>query len=250
MTPARTSTALRVQGLVKHFRAHQAVNDLSFEIERGEIVGLIGPNGAGKSTTMKIITGQVLPDSGQIFIGDCELNAAPREARLRTGYVPQTVQLYPFLTGREHLEFVAGIKGLPTEGLGGLLDETLERFALTRAQHQMAREYSDGMARKLAIALALLGDPALLVLDESLTGLDPRAAAEVKETIRSQSTRGTAILLVSHMLEVVERLCTRVLIMSHGSFVAELDRHELDALHASGRSLEDLFLEKTASFPA
>ena len=238
--------ALEVRGLVKRFRSNTAVDQVDLEVRPGEVVGLIGPNGAGKSTTMKIITGQMLADDGHVRIGGCDVRQSPREARLRTGYVPQDIQLYPFLTGREHLEFVAGVKGIELGSAASQIDEELERFALTDAQHRMTREYSEGMARKLAISLALLGDPALLVLDESLTGLDPRAAAEVKATIATQSGRGTAVLLVSHMLEVLERICTRILVMDRGKLVAELKEPALRELLASGRTLEEFFLANTS----
>jgi ABC-2 type transport system ATP-binding protein len=237
--------ALSLSGLSKRFRNNVAVDDVAFEVRPGEVVGLIGPNGAGKSTTMKIITGQLLADQGQVLIDGSDVREESRIARLKTGYVPQEIHLYPFLTGREHMEFVAGVKGLDAQGATALIDQELERFGLHEAQHRMAREYSEGMARKLSIALALLGDPALLVLDESLTGLDPRAAAEVKATINSQRERGTAILLVSHMLEVLERICTRVLVMDRGKLVAELQQSELHQLLASGTTLEEFFLEHT-----
>jgi ABC-2 type transport system ATP-binding protein len=234
-----------VSALVKRFRLTTAVDQISFQVRPGEVLGLIGPNGAGKSTAMKIITGQLLADQGDVRIGGCDIRETPRQARLRTGYVPQDIQLYPFLTGREHLEFVAGVKGLETRGASDLIDGELARFALGEAQHRMAREYSEGMARKLAISLALLGDPALLVLDESLTGLDPRAAAEVKATIASQRERGTAILMVSHMLEVLERICTRILVMDRGKIVAELEEPALKSLLDGGGTLEEFFLAKT-----
>ena len=237
--------ALNVRELSKHFRTNTAVDTVSFDVSPGEVVGLIGPNGAGKSTTMKIITGQLLSDSGTVCVDGSDVRIESRKSRLRTGYVPQEINLYPFLTGREHMEFVAGVKGLDLRKQPDLIDNELSRFGLEEAQHRMAREYSEGMSRKLSIALALLGDPALLVLDECLTGLDPRAAAEVKATIASQRERGTAILLVSHMLEVLERICTRILVMNRGKLVAELRESEIKALLASGGTLEEYFLQHT-----
>ena len=239
------SVALSVHELTKHFRTNTAVDAVSFQVNPGEVVGLIGPNGAGKSTTMKIITGQLLADSGVVRVDGSDVRIESRKARLRTGYVPQEISLYPFLTGREHMEFVAGVKGIELSEHPTLIEDELTRFGLHEAQHRMAREYSEGMSRKLSIALALLGDPALLVLDECLTGLDPRAAAEVKSTINAQRQRGTAILLVSHMLEVLERICTRILVMDRGKLVAELDEEGLKACLTSGMTLEDYFLKYT-----
>ena len=240
-----SGAALTVHGLVKRFRNTVAVDDVSFAISPGEIVGLIGPNGAGKSTTMKIITGQLLSDGGTVLVDKANVRMESRTARLRTGYVPQELSLYPFLTGREHMEFVAGVKGLDLEKLPNLIETELARFGLAEAQHRLTREYSEGMARKLSIALALLGDPALLVLDECLTGLDPRAASEVKTTLATQKERGTAILLVSHMLEVLERICTRILVMNRGKIVSELSEKQLGDLLASGTTLEQHFLQHT-----
>jgi len=237
---------LAVSNLRKRFSTNTAVDTVSFEVSPGEVVGLIGPNGAGKSTTMKIITGQLLSDAGSVCVDGSDVRTESRKARLRTGYVPQEINLYPFLTGREHMEFVAGVKGLDIKAQPELIESELTRFGLAEAQHRMAREYSEGMARKLSIALALLGDPALLVLDECLTGLDPRASAEVKATIASQRERGTAVLLVSHMLEVLERICTRILVMDRGQLVAELVGDELKTLLASGATLEEYFLQHTS----
>jgi ABC-2 type transport system ATP-binding protein len=161
-----------------------------------------------------------------------------------TGYVPQDIALYPFLTGRETLEMVAAIREI--KDAGPLIDNLLARFRLTEAQHRMTREYSEGMARKLSICTSLIGSPTLLVLDESLNGLDPRAASEVKAVIREELARGTAIVLVSHILDILERLCHRVVLIDSGRVVSTLDRDALDALANSGTSLETYFIEHTA----
>lgn len=234
---------LVVEDLRKSWRKVPALDGVSFEIAAGEVVGLVGPNGAGKSTTAKAITGQILPDSGTVRLDGLRIDASPLEARRRTGYVPQRLDLYPFLTGREVLEFVASVRELDAGRSKSRIDELLGRFALTDAQHRLAREYSDGMVRKLAVAAALLGDPALLVLDESLTGLDPRATAEVKSVVREVSAAGTAVLFVTHDLPVLERIATRVLVMDRGRVVRRLERADLDRLPGT---LEDVFLEATS----
>ena len=238
---------LQVTGLVKRFRGKEAVAGVDFSIGSGELVGLIGPNGAGKSTTVKMITGQLLADEGAILIGGQNLRQEPTAARRLTGYVPQDVVLYPFLTGREVLQFVAKVHELSDEVAGTRIDGLLARFQLVGSQHKMTREYSEGMARKLAIAVALMGEPQLVVLDESLNGLDPRAAAEVKAIVREQVEAGKSVLWISHMLEVVERLATRVVAMDQGKIVGEWSRSELDAELSAGKTLEDLFLEHTAT---
>lgn len=238
---------LEVVGLEKAFRHHKAVDGVSFHAAPGELVGLIGPNGAGKSTTVKILTGQLLPDAGTVTIGGTDIAKDPIAGKRLTGYVPQDVELYPFLTGRELLELVASIRGLDDAQAAPEIVELLERFRLTSAAHRMTREYSEGMQRKLAICAALLGRPRLLVLDESLNGLDPRATAEVKAVVREELGRGAAVLLVSHILDVLERLCTRVVLIDRGRVVGSLDRPALDALGTRGETLEDYFIANTSA---
>jgi ABC-2 type transport system ATP-binding protein len=243
-----TDTVLTISGLEKRFRSLVAVDGVGFSVRRGELVGLIGPNGAGKSTTVKILTGQLMADAGEVRVLGVDIAKDPLAAKRSVGYVPQELSLFPFLTGREVLELVAAARGLssaPSE-LGPVLDGLLARFGLTAAQHRMTREYSEGMARKLSICAALVGAPPLLVLDESLNGLDPRAAAEVKAVIREELARGTAIVLVSHILDVLERLCTRIVLIDAGRVVQTLDRPALDALSARGETLESFFIEHTA----
>lgn len=236
---------LAVRGLRKAYRATLAVEDASFEVAPGELCGVIGPNGAGKSTIARMLTGQILPDAGEVSIDGHRIDREPLVARRLTGYVPQELSLYPFLTGRETLAFVGAVRGLARPELDATLDALLARLGLTAAQHRMAREYSEGMARKLAIGCALLGDPPLLVLDESLNGLDPRAAAELKEVLRERVAGGATVLLVSHELDVLERLCTSIVLIDGGRVTDTLDRPALDAMRAQGRSLEAFFLERT-----
>lgn len=244
-----TDTVLTISGLEKRFRSLVAVDGVGFSVRRGELVGLIGPNGAGKSTTVKILTGQLMADSGEVRVLGVDIGKDPLAAKRAVGYVPQELSLFPFLTGREVLELVAAARGLPEAGIGPVLDGLLGRFGLTAAQHRMTREYSEGMARKLSICAALVGAPPLLVLDESLNGLDPRAAAEVKAVIREELARGTAIVLVSHILDVLERLCTRIVLIDAGRVVQTLDREALDALTARGETLESFFIEHTVAVP-
>ncbi len=236
---------LRVRGLVKRFRRVEAVSGLDLEIAPGELVGLIGPNGAGKSTTVKVATGQLVADAGEVQVAGVDVGRAPIEALRRTGYVPQRVHLFPFLTGREVLEFVAAARGIPEATASARMEELLARFHLTDAQHRLTREYSDGMARKLAVAAALLDEPPLLVLDEALTGLDPRAVAEVKEVLAERRARGAAVLVVSHLLDSLERIASRVVLIDHGKTQATLNRADLDAMAARGETLERFFLAHT-----
>lgn len=240
-----SAPVLEISQLQKSFRGLKAVDDLSLKVYPGELVGLIGPNGAGKSTTVKILTGQLLADGGHVLVGGHDISQDPLAAKRFTGYVPQELSLYPFLTGREVLELVAQIRGLSPSETQTAIDSLLQRFRLTEAQHRMTREYSEGMARKLSICAALMGSPPLLILDESLNGLDPRASAEVKSLIREELARGTAIVLVSHILDILERLCTKVVLIESGRVVQTLDRTGLDDLVAQGMSLESFFIANT-----
>jgi ABC-2 type transport system ATP-binding protein len=239
------STVVEIRGLAKSFRNVKAVAGLDFEVAAGELVGLIGPNGAGKSTTVKILTGQLLADAGQVLVHGEDVLRDPLAARRAIGYVPQELALYPFLTGLELLQFVAEVREIPGDIARDRIAALLQRFGLVDAQHRMTREYSEGMARKLSICAALVGAPPLLVLDESLNGLDPRAAAEVKAVLTEELARGTAIILVSHILDILERLCHRIVLIDGGRAVARLSRPELDALRQSGVSLEDFFIQNT-----
>ena len=237
---------LVVEGLLKSFHRVRAVEDVSFTVTPGEIVGLVGPNGAGKSTTMAMIAGELMPDQGRIRVGPHEVFEAPVEARRAFGYVPQGLRLFPFLTGDELLALVGEVKGISPEALAEEVETLLGALDLLEARDRLSREYSEGMARKLAFAAAVLGRPPLLLLDESLNGLDPRAAFAVKALLRQHAKDGGAVLIASHGLETLERLCTRILLVHRGRVLDDLDRTQLDALNAAGRTLEDHFLDRTA----
>jgi ABC-2 type transport system ATP-binding protein len=239
--------ALEVKGLTKSYGRLRAVDGLDLRVEAGEWVGLIGPNGAGKSTTVQVITGQLIADAGQITVAGHEIATDALAARRHTGYVPQRLELYPFLTGREVLEFVATARGIELEIAQPRVQDLLLRFGLGAHQDRLTREYSGGMARKLAVATALIGDPALLVLDEVLTGLDPRAAAEVKEALRERVSAGGSVLMVTHALDTLERLADRVLLLDKGKIHSSVDRDTMDTWSRTGESLEAYFLAHTSA---
>ena len=240
-----SDTLLQVDALVKRFHRVPAVDGVSFSVRAGELVGLIGPNGAGKSTTLRTVCGELLPDEGEVRVAGHDVTKEPLAARRVTGYVPQGVRLFPFLTAQELLDFVGEVKGLAPDDRDAQVAELLERLALDDARHRLTRELSGGTARKLALAAAMLGTPPLLVLDESLNGIDPRAAFTVKEMLRHHTDGGGAVVLASHVLETMERLCTRVLLLHQGRVLDDLDRDALAALAKSGCSLEDHFLKRT-----
>jgi ABC-2 type transport system ATP-binding protein len=226
-------SAINVKGLRKEYGRVVAVHEVSFSVEPGEFVALIGHNGAGKSTTLKVLTGQLLPTQGTVHVGGVDVLADPGAARAVMGYVPEDPSLYDYLTCREFLELVIDLRG------GGDMDAALELTGLGDDADRLIREYSQGMRRKTALAAAVVSDPKVLILDEALNGLDPPSAARVKDFLQARCANGTAVLLSTHVLETVERIADRVVMLAHGRVVAD---HRVDEIGADG--LERLFLER------
>ncbi len=226
-------SAIRIEGLRKEFGRVVAVERVDLSADPGELVALIGHNGAGKSTTIKVLTGQLLPTEGSVHVGGVDVVADPGRARERMGYVPEEPALYEYLTAREFLELVVALRG------GGDLEMALELTGLGVDADRLIREYSQGMRRKTALAAAVVSSPPVVILDEALNGLDPPSAARVKACLRSLCDQGAAVLLSTHVLETVERLADRVVMLAHGRVVA--DERVVDL---GDQGLEALFLEK------
>ena len=209
--------SIRLQDLTKRFGAQTAVNNISFEANPGEIVGFLGPNGAGKSTTLKMITGYLEPDAGQVEV--CGLNVAdqPLEIRKKIGYLPELNPLYYDLYVREYLQFVGETHQVPN--LKAKVEEVIETVGLTRESHKRVGALSKGYKQRVGLAAAILHGPEVLILDEPTTGLDPNQILEIREVIRQQGTNRT-VLFSSHILSEVEAICTRVVIIHQGSIVA------------------------------
>jgi Cu-processing system ATP-binding protein len=203
---------IQVEHLHKRFGAVVAVDDLSFEIERGETFAMIGPNGAGKTTTLKLMLGLARPDSGSIAIGPDRLPATDPDARRALGYVPQRVSFPPARTVTDVLGFFGDLRGLPRTAVG----EALKRVGLESIAARRATELSGGFTQRLSLAQALLGDPAVLVLDEPTASLDPQATWEFRSLLEQLRHEGKTILLCSHLLSEVERIADRVLILVDG----------------------------------
>jgi ABC-2 type transport system ATP-binding protein len=232
-------------GLSKHYDAFVAVNKLSFLVQQGEVFGFLGPNGAGKTTTIRMLMGILVPTAGHAKIAalDCQLDRI--EVKRRVGYLPDAPIFYDFLRGREILEFVGQMHGQSRSAAVGNAARLLDELALAEAAEEYAINYSTGMKKKLALACALIHDPSVLILDEPTNGLDPRASREVQDRLRRSSAEGKTIFLSTHLLDMAERLCSRVGIIHKGELVAE---GELDKLRASivpGGSLEEVFLKVT-----
>jgi ABC-2 type transport system ATP-binding protein len=207
--------------LSRSYGSKQALADLNLRVEPGEIVGFLGPNGAGKSTTVKILTGLIQPSSGRAIVAGFDVTAQPLEVKKRIGYVPETAALYDVLTAAEYLELVACLHHVDPRVAAARRNELLDLFGLGDAQHQRMTEYSKGMRQKVAITAALLHRPEVLFLDEPLDGLDANAAAVVKELLKRLASQGRTILFCSHILEVVERVCSRIVIINEGREIAD-----------------------------
>lgn len=238
---------LKITNLLKKYRRLVAVDGLSLSIGPGEFVGFIGPNGAGKSTTMGCITGLLAPDGGRVEVAGLDGAEKPVEIRRHIGFVPQELELYDYLTGEEFLRFVGDIRGVTGAEQDKQVEALLELTELVEARHRLVKEYSGGMARKIAICAALIGPPELLLLDESFVGLDPESTLRIRRHLQNYCDQGGAILLSSHILDMLERICSRVVILVDGKLKRDLSRAELDALIASGKypDLNAIYLEAT-----
>ncbi|OLZ42525.1 copper ABC transporter ATP-binding protein [Natrinema saccharevitans] len=207
--------AITVDELTKRFGQTLALEDLSFEVREGEVFGFLGPNGAGKSTTINVILDFARPTAGEVSVLDMDAQHNSREIRRRTGVLPEGVELYDRLTARQHLEFAIESKDADDDP-----EALLERVGLVDAIDRKAGGYSKGMAQRLMLAMALVGEPDLLILDEPSTGLDPNGAREMREIVREERDRGATVFFSSHIMEQVEAVCDRVGILRDGEMVA------------------------------
>jgi ABC-2 type transport system ATP-binding protein len=225
---------LRLSGLVKKFGATVAVDGLSLEVGRGEVLGFLGPNGAGKTTTLGMIVGAIRPDAGVVEID----GAAPSEAAVRAsvGIAPQSLALYDELTARENLRFFARLYGLSAGTARARVDELLRQVELTPRADDRVGGFSGGMKRRLNLAAALVHDPQLILLDEPTAGVDPQSRNQILELVRGLAGAGKTLLYSTHYMEEAQRLCSRVAIVDHGKLLL-VDR--VDALLArhGGRSV-------------
>jgi ABC-2 type transport system ATP-binding protein len=239
-------SALVVRGLSKSF-GRPVINDLNLCIPPGEFYALLGPNGAGKTTTLRMIGGLLRPDSGSISVFGVDVLAAPIEAKSMIAWLPDEPLLYDRLTPMEYLEFVAGLWRVEPAAALPRAEALLETLGLWPHRHERCEGFSRGMKQKTVLAGALIHDPRLLILDEPLTGLDAASARLVRGLLQERAQQGAAIILTTHILDVAERMASRIGILSHGRLVAEGRFDELLHLSGgqSGDSLEDVFLRLT-----
>ena len=235
---------IRTDKLTKYYGQKAAVLNLDLSVEPGEILGFLGPNGAGKSTTVKILTGLIKPDSGRAIVAGFDVVLQPLEVKKRIGYVPETPALYDSLSAGEYLELISCLYHLEPSAAATRRAELLELFGLTSVASQRLSEFSKGMRQKVVIASALLHRPDVLILDEPLDGLDANTAMVIKELLKKLAAQGRTIMFSSHILEVVERICSRIVIINNGQFVASGTAADIrDASAAT--SLEDAFRRLT-----
>ena len=212
---------IKVENLKKKFENKEALKGISFTIKPGEITGFLGPNGAGKSTTVKIITGLISASAGQAQICGYSIADAPIEVKKRIGYVPETGALYDSLTAWEYLDLIGELHHLDRAMVKARAGEFLELFGLTDEVHNRLASFSKGMRQKILITASLIHDPPVLLFDEPLNGVDANTALVFKQLLRRLSEQGKTILFCSHILEVVEKLCTRIIIINEGEMVAD-----------------------------
>lgn len=210
--------SIEVSRLLKQYGPQTAVNDISFSIGKGEIVGFLGPNGAGKSTTMKMITGYLVPDQGEISVAGVNLRQSPLEARKKIGYLPEANPLYYDMYVREYLDFMAGIHQV--NQASARMEDVIRMTGLQPESHKKIGQLSKGYKQRVGLAAALIHDPEVLILDEPTTGLDPNQIVEIREVIRTLGKDKT-VLFSSHILQEVEALCNRVIIIHKGKLVAD-----------------------------
>ena len=235
---------LEVRHLVKTYRRIPAVDDVSFSIRSGEVLGYLGPNGAGKSTTVKILIGLIEPTHGEILFEGRDVRSDWPGFLRRVGYVPEEAYLYQHLSGREYLQLLGRLRGMNRAVLDARIDELLRLLSLWEDRHSPLAAYSKGMRQKILISGALLHNPEMLILDEPFSGLDVNTALVLRTLIRALSERGKMVFYSSHVLEVVEKVATSVVILRKGKMVAH-DRVEnlRDLMQQS--SLEGVFAQLT-----
>ena len=235
---------LEVSNLIKSYHRIPAVNGVSFTVRPGEILGYVGPNGAGKSTTVKMLTGLIDPTAGEIFFQSRNVRADWIGFQRQLGYVPEEPHLYAHLTGREYLQLVGRLRGMPRLSLDRRMDEMLRLFTLWGDRHSPLSSYSKGMRQKILISGALLHNPDLLILDEPFSGLDVNTALVLRALLRALAAEGKMILYSSHVLEVVEKVCSSVVILRKGKVVAHDAVERLRDLMQQP-SLEGVFAQLT-----
>lgn len=236
---------IEVRGLVKTYGAKRAVDGVTFEVRRGDILGFLGPNGAGKSTTMRMIAGYLRPDAGRALVGGVDVAADPVAVKRSLGYLPESAPSYPEMTVEEFLRFIAEVRGYRAGAIRERVERALSLTHLASVRSQSIETLSKGYHQRVGLAQALLHDPPVLVLDEPTDGLDPNQKIEVRSLIKRMASE-KAVILSTHILEEVEAICTRVIIISQGRIVVDETPAQLQARKPQAR-LDEIFRSLTQS---
>jgi ABC-2 type transport system ATP-binding protein len=237
---------IQLKALTKRYGSFTAVDAIDLNVPKGQLFGFLGPNGAGKTTTLRMIAGILRPTSGSVRIGGIDLAENPTAAKAVLGYIPDRPFIYEKLTGAEFLQFVAGLYGLDGAVVERRMSELLALFDLSEWRDELVESYSHGMRQKLIISSAFLHRPDVIVVDEPMVGLDPKAARLLKDLFREYTRRGHTIMMSTHTLEVAESVCDRIAIIHGGRIRAAGTMEELYAsVEAGARGLEELFLKLT-----
>jgi len=236
---------IEFQGLSKSYGSFHAVHPLHLAVRPGEVFGFLGPNGAGKTTTIRMMMGILVPSAGRVVINGLDCHADAAAVKRHVGYLPDNPIFYDYLRGREILQFVAEMHGYARADAAARAQRLLHELALDEVTDEYAVNYSMGMKKKLGLACALIHEPKVLILDEPINGLDPRASRDVQERLLAAAAQGTTIFVSTHLLDMAERLCDRVGIIHRGALAATGTLAELRGAASADSSLEEVFMKVT-----
>ncbi|HVK12649.1 MAG TPA: ABC transporter ATP-binding protein [Gemmataceae bacterium] len=244
---------IELKNVSKRYGTKTAVHDLSLSVPAGELFAFLGPNGAGKTTTIKMLCGLLFPTAGEVRVGGFDLRTQGDQARRLISYVPDQPYLYEKLTGREFLQFIADLYGMPADRAAARMEQVIELFRLHEFVDDLTEKYSHGMRQRTVFAAALIHEPKLLIVDEPTVGLDPKSIRLLKDLLRAEANRGTTVFLSTHALDIAQELADRIGIVEHGRLIGCGTLESLRKLASRDGSLEDVFLkltEEAAAEPA
>ncbi len=236
---------IKLEQVTKKYGNFTAVDDISFEVKRGEICGFLGPNGAGKTSTIKMIIGLSKQNFGKITIDDIDVSDKPIESKKKFSYVPDNPEPYEYMTGIQYLNFLSDVYGISSEDRELRIKKYADAFEFYEKLPQLISSYSHGMKQKITLIGALINEPEVFILDEPIVGLDPKSSFKLKEIMRERCNMGKSVFFSTHVMEVAEKICDRIIIINKGKIIA---MGTLDEIHEQSKiegSLEDLFLELT-----
>lgn len=250
MKRIRDLIMIKIENVTKRYGNFVAVDNISLEVNAGEIFGFLGVNGAGKTTTLRMLAGILKPSAGKITLGGFDIEEDPTQAKQITGFIPDRPYIYNKLTGREFLYFCADLYSINSKTAESKIDQLLEEYALTEWQDELVESYSHGMKQRLATCSALVHEPKILVVDEPIVGLDPHGAKMLKDSLRKYAKAGMAIMLSTHSLNVAEEISDRLAIIHRGSILTSGSLSEIREISGShDQDLENVFIKLTSNIP-